>query len=64
MLSNVEFCLTLLAQVSKLYDEGKATEGLVSRAKANCTRLGRETVALARECLGGNGIILDNHVMK
>ncbi len=28
------------------------------------TRLGRETVALARECCGGNGIIIDNRVMK
>ena len=38
--------------------------GQVARAKANCTRLGREVVALAREVCGGNGIILDNHVMK
>jgi alkylation response protein AidB-like acyl-CoA dehydrogenase len=38
--------------------------GQIARAKANATRLGRETVALARECMGGNGIILEYHVMK
>ena len=26
--------------------------------------MGRETVALARECLGGNGILLEYRVMK
>jgi alkylation response protein AidB-like acyl-CoA dehydrogenase len=38
--------------------------GRISRAKAICSKLGREVVALAREVCGGNGIILDNHVMK
>lgn len=64
MLANVEFSITLLARISKLFDEGKATVGMIGRAKSNVTRLGRETVALAREVCGGNGIILDNHVMK
>mmetsp|Transcript_42914 Transcript_42914/g.30926 ORF Transcript_42914/g.30926 Transcript_42914/m.30926 type:complete len:104 (+) Transcript_42914:904-1215(+) len=64
MLANVEFSITLLARISKLFDEGKASVGMIGRAKSNVTRLGRETVALAREVCGGNGIILDNHVMK
>jgi alkylation response protein AidB-like acyl-CoA dehydrogenase len=38
--------------------------GRVSRAKAITSKLGREVVALAREVCGGNGIILNNHVMK
>ena len=38
--------------------------GRCSRAKAITGRLGREVVALAREVCGGNGIILDYHVMK
>ena len=32
--------------------------------KAYCTRVAREVCAMAREICGGNGIILDNHVMK
>jgi alkylation response protein AidB-like acyl-CoA dehydrogenase len=39
-------------------DAGKATLGQIARAKAHVTKLGRETVSLAREVLGGNGIIL------
>lgn len=64
MLANCEFMLSHLAHVSQRFDEGKATIGQIARAKANCTRLGREVTALAREVCGGNGIILDYHVIK
>lgn len=33
-------------------------------AKSYCTRVGREVCQIAREVLGGNGIIVDNHVVK
>lgn len=36
----------------------------MARAKAHVTKLGRETVALARECLGGNGILAENYTMQ
>ena len=45
-------------------DNFKTSEGQISRCKAICTKLSREVGSLARECCGGNGIILDNHVMK
>ncbi len=38
--------------------------GRIARAKAETTRQAREVAALARECLGGNGILLENRVMK
>ena len=38
--------------------------GMVARAKGIVSKLAREVVGLAREMCGGNGIILDNHVMK
>jgi alkylation response protein AidB-like acyl-CoA dehydrogenase len=38
--------------------------GQASRAKMFCGKLARETVSLARECMGGNGILLENKVMK
>ena len=50
--------------VSHAMDNDKSTIGQVGRAKAGCSRLTREVTALAREVCGGNGIILDNHVMK
>ena len=64
MMANTEFTVSHLARVSQQFDLGKTTIGQIARAKANATRLGRETCALARESFGGNGIILDYHVMK
>jgi alkylation response protein AidB-like acyl-CoA dehydrogenase len=45
-------------------DQKTSTIGQVGRAKSGNSRLAREVVSLAREVCGGNGIILDNHVMK
>ena len=45
-------------------DQGKSTMGQTARSKANCSLRAREVCQLAREVCGGNGIILDNHVMK
>ena len=45
-------------------DAGKATLGQIARAKAHVTNLGRETVSLAREVCGGNGILMENKVIK
>ena len=64
MMANTEFTVSHLARVTQQFELGKCTIGQVARAKANATRLGRETCALARECFGGNGILLENHVMK
>ena len=64
MLANCEFMNAHLARLSQQFDENKTTMGQIARAKANCTRLGREVTALAREVCGGNGIILDYHVIK
>ena len=38
--------------------------GAVARAKANVTLQAREVVRLAREVFGGNGILVENRVMK
>ena len=64
MMANTEFTVSHLARVSQQFDLGKVSIGQVARAKANATRLGRETCAIARESFGGMGIMLDHHVMK
>ena len=45
-------------------DNKNVTMGQVARAKAMCCALARDVCLLAREVCGGNGIIIDNHVMK
>lgn len=64
MLANCESSLALLVQVSKRYEEMTTTFGEIARAKSFITRLARETVSLAREVCGGNGILIQNQVIK
>lgn len=64
MLAYCELCVSHLVMVSQMMDAGTSTMGQVGRAKGIVSRLAREVVGLAREVCGGNGIILDNHVVK
>lgn len=64
MLALCEMINSHLILVSKAMDQGKCTMGQVARAKSNASYRAREVVGLAREVCGGNGIILDYHVMK
>jgi len=51
-------------RLSVLRDEGKMTEGQASLAKMNNAAKARQIVALSREILGGNGILLENHIAR
>ena len=46
----------------QLQDAGRMGDEHASLAKAFCTVRMRETTSWARELLGGNGILLENHV--
>jgi glutaryl-CoA dehydrogenase len=62
MLANVTASACLCARLSQLQQEGRAQDQHSALAKAFCTVRMRETVGYARELLGGNGILLENHV--
>jgi glutaryl-CoA dehydrogenase len=62
MLGNITASLCMVAQLARLADVERLTEEQASLAKAFCTTKMRETVGLARELLGGNGILLDYDV--
>jgi glutaryl-CoA dehydrogenase len=49
---------------AQLFDEGKLSDAHAALAKAFCTSKCRETVAWAREILGGNGIVADYKVAR
>ena len=51
-------------QVSRLYDQGNMTIGRIAMAKAACTANCREVASLARNVMGGNGILLQNQAIK
>jgi glutaryl-CoA dehydrogenase len=64
MLAEVTSMQLLTWRLSKLRDEGKMTDGMASLAKQNNSARARAVVALGREILGGNGILLENHMAR
>ena len=64
MLGNVTSSLALVVSLARLQDEGINEDEHAAMAKSVVTTRMRETVALAREVLGGNGILLENNVAR
>ena len=62
MLANITSSQCLLARTAQLQAEGKLSDAHAALSKAFCTAKCRETVAWARELLGGNGIVADYNV--
>jgi glutaryl-CoA dehydrogenase len=54
------YCLRL----GRLIEEGRLTDTIAAIAKMNNTRKARQVVSEARDLLGGNGILLDFHVIR
>jgi glutaryl-CoA dehydrogenase len=54
------YCLRL----ARLQEEGSFTDTIAAIAKMNNTRKARQVILEARDLLGGNGILLDHHVMR
>ncbi|WP_342725996.1 acyl-CoA dehydrogenase family protein [Bradyrhizobium sp. B097] len=62
MLGNVTATQAMMLRLGQMQDEGVMLDEHASLAKAFCTVKCRETVGYARELLGGNGILLENHI--
>ncbi len=54
------YCLRL----GRLIEEGRFSDTIAALAKMNNTSKARQVIAEARDLLGGNGILLDFHVMR
>jgi glutaryl-CoA dehydrogenase len=54
------YCLRL----GRLIEEGRLTDTIAAIAKMNNTRRARQVIWEARDLLGGNGILLDFHVIR
>lgn len=64
MAGNVTASLGMVTQLSTLQDSGTFTDANSSLAKMWVSLRARETVALAREVVGGNGIVVDYDVAR
>jgi len=64
MLGNITASLGMTVRVAELQEAHVCTDAQAALAKAYCTSRMRETVAYARELLGGNGILLEYDVAR
>ncbi|MFD6139111.1 acyl-CoA dehydrogenase family protein [Promicromonospora sp. NPDC060271] len=64
MLSTLTQIQLLVKQMTRLDEAGQLTGPQASLAKYTCTRGAREIAAVARDLLGGNGILLENRVAR
>ena len=64
MLADVTAMQLLCLRLAQLQAEGRMTEGMASLAKMNNAARGRQVIADARDILGGNGVLLDYHVIR
>jgi glutaryl-CoA dehydrogenase len=64
MLAEITGMQLLCLRLSQLAGDERLTPGMASLAKMNHAAKARQVVADARDILGGNGILLDNHVAR
>lgn len=64
MATEVTLMKSLCWQLSQLMGKWQVNEGMLSMAKYNNARKARYVTGLARETLGGNGMVIDNHVAR
>jgi glutaryl-CoA dehydrogenase len=64
MLAEVTAMQLYCLQLGRLAERGQLSDTIAGLAKLNNTRKARQICADARDMLGGNGILLDNHVIR
>jgi glutaryl-CoA dehydrogenase len=64
MLAEVTAMQLYCLQIGRLSQRGQLTDTIAGLAKLNNTRKARQVCAEARDMLGGNGILLENHVIR
>jgi glutaryl-CoA dehydrogenase len=64
MLAAVTSMQLYCMQLARLEEQGRLSDTIAGLAKFHNTRTAREVIALARDMLGGNGVLLENHVIR
>ncbi|GAC1362646.1 MAG: acyl-CoA dehydrogenase family protein [Actinomycetota bacterium] len=64
MLAEVTAMQLYCMQIARLTEAGRLSDAMAGLAKLNNTRTARQVIAEARDLLGGNGILLENHVIR
>jgi glutaryl-CoA dehydrogenase len=64
MLAEITSMQLICFRIARLTERDRATQTIAGLAKMNNTRRAREVIAEARDILGGNGLLLDHHVIR
>jgi glutaryl-CoA dehydrogenase len=64
MLAEITGMQLYCMQLARLEETGRLTDTIAGLAKLNNTRKARSVIAEARDLLGGNGVLLENHVIR
>jgi glutaryl-CoA dehydrogenase len=64
MLAEVTAMQLYCMQLARLAEAGRLSDTIAGLAKMNNTRKARQVIAEARDLLGGNGILLENHIIR
>jgi glutaryl-CoA dehydrogenase len=64
MLAEVTGMQLYCMQLARLEETGRLSDTIAGLAKLNNTRKARGVIAEARDLLGGNGVLLENHVIR
>jgi glutaryl-CoA dehydrogenase len=64
MLADVTAMQLYCMQLARLASDGRLTDTIAGLAKLHNTRRARHVIAEARDLMGGNGILLENHVIR
>jgi len=64
MLADVTGMQLYCLQLARLESAGQMTDTIAGLAKLNNTRTARRVIAEARDLLGGNGVLLEHHVIR
>ena len=64
MLAAVTSMQLYCMQLARLEESGRLTDTIAGLAKLNNTRKARQVIADARDLLGGNGVLLENHIIR
>jgi glutaryl-CoA dehydrogenase len=64
MLAEVTAMQLYCMQIARLEENGRLSDTIAGLAKLNNTRKARWVISEARDLLGGNGVLLENHVIR
>jgi glutaryl-CoA dehydrogenase len=64
MLADVTAMQLYCMQIARLANDGRLTDTITGLAKLHNTSKARQVILAARDMLGGNGLLLDNHVIR